>query len=319
MRRASPHLPAKRPEGRPALRVGLPRGLYYYLWPGLWPAFFRTLGAEVVLSARTSRASVERGSGISESEHCVPNKIFDAHLAELVERVDVLFVPRVLSMLPGHLSCPKLGPLPDMARAGLAGDTEVLTVDIDERKRPLERSLLELGRKTGASRREARRAAGAGLEAMDTWRARRARREARAAARLPGRRMLLVGHPYVVYDDWFAGPVSRALAQLGVAVETVSFAAPQVPRSFILWGVSNRIYHQLHGLDPTVYAGVVMLSTFQCGCDSMMTDPYRDLLRDQGVPLLLLVLDEHTGVAGVQTRLEAFVDSLAWQAETLTA
>ncbi len=264
MRNPTASLLAKRPA---ALRVGLPRGLYYYMWPGLWPTFFRTLGAEVVLSKKTSKATVERGSTVSESEHCMPNKVFDAHLASLVGEVDVLFVPRILSTLKGHLSCPKLGPLPDMARADLAEDTPVLTVDIDERRRPLERSLIGLAREMGATRKAAKEAARAGLAAMESWRGRRIRKEARAAQKLAGDRMLLVGHPYVVHDDWFAGPVTRTLTQLGVAIETVSFAAPDVPASFILWGVSNRILHQLQSLDPAEYSGVVMLSTFQCGCD----------------------------------------------------
>jgi len=300
-----------RPNGPAGLRIGLPRALYYYMWPELWRAFFRALGTEPVVSRRTSRTTVERASAISEPEHCLPNKVFDAHVAELAGCVDLLFVPRILSTLKGHLSCPKLGPLPDAARADIARNTPVLAVDIDERKQPLAKTLVTLGRKLAAPRREAKAAASAGMQALANWRERqRARRDAAG----DGLRILVVGHPYVIHDSWFAGPVLRKLAQMDVTIELASFDAPEVPKSFIQWGICNRIYNQLSNLEPATCSGVVMLTTFQCGCDSMIMDPYREMTRSRGIPFMVLVIDEHTAAAGLDTRLEAFVDSLSWRA-----
>jgi benzoyl-CoA reductase/2-hydroxyglutaryl-CoA dehydratase subunit BcrC/BadD/HgdB len=39
---------------------------------------------------------------------------------------------------------------------------------------------------------------------------------------------------------------------------------------------------------------------------------YRGLLKDKGIPYMALVMDEHTAPAGLETRLEAFVDSIRW-------
>jgi Uncharacterized protein conserved in bacteria len=73
------------------------------------------------------------------------------------------------------------------------------------------------------------------------------------------------------------------------------------------------MYRKLQSLDMHVYAGVIQISTFNCGADSMMTERFRRMCKHNGVPYMLLMVDEHTGNAGVDTRLEAFVDSLSWQ------
>jgi len=67
--------------------------------------------------------------------------------------------------------------------------------------------------------------------------------------------------------------------------------------------------------DPDDWDGVIHLSSFNCGCDSIASTLYHDILREKELPVMTLVLDEHAGQAGVDTRLEAFVDSIKDQHE----
>ncbi|EFK96786.1 hypothetical protein LDC_1180, partial [sediment metagenome] len=53
----------------------------------------------------------------------------------------------------------------------------------------------------------------------------------------------------------------------------------------------------IYGLHPT---------NFGCGADSFIEHFYRHLMKPK--PYLILELDEHSAVAGVMTRLEAFKD-----------
>ena len=85
-------------------RIGLPMALFSYAYPGLWPAFFEALGYEVVSSGPTTRQIVESCGLVSETEHCLPVKLLDAHLDALTDRVDRVFVPRLLSMSRGLMS-----------------------------------------------------------------------------------------------------------------------------------------------------------------------------------------------------------------------
>ena len=54
--------------------------------------------------------------------------------------------------------------------------------------------------------------------------------------------------------------------------------------------------------------GMIYLSSFSCGIDSVVTELIKIELGD--FPFMVLKLDEHTGEAGYNTRLEAFADML---------
>ena len=296
-----------------SLRIGIPRALYYYSYPALWETFFREIGATPVVSERSTQKSVEIGSRISEAEHCLPAKLFDAHLTALLDDVDVLFVPRIISTLKGHLSCPKLGPLPDAAQADLARDARVLSVDIDENDKPLLETLVEIGRRLDVPKRRARAAGRVAIEAMDKARAHRTRmRKARPcdADALPP--FLVLGHPYTLHERFLTGPILRKLNSLGADVELVSFAGKDVQPELIRWGTSNKMFQRISALETGERAGVIQITTFNCGCDSMMIELFRSTLMEKKIPYLVIVLDEHTAAAGIETRLEAFVDSLGW-------
>lgn len=292
-----------------SLAIGIPRMFYYYIYPDLWETFFSELGMKPVVSRPSNSRTVEKASQISETEHCLPNKLFDAHLAELVGKVDMVFVPRVLSTIKNHLSCPKFGPLPDAARADIAHGTEVLSIDIDETARPLSESLMLLGKKLNMPKKRTVSAIKSALAAMEA-----AKKNMSRPFRKKGRpHFLLTGHPYTIHDNFIAGPILNKLESMGVDVELISFADDTPAKSYILWSTANAIYHKLNTISADEYDGVIQLSVFNCGCDSMMIDTYRHLVRGKNIPYMYIMIDEHSAQAGVDTRVEAFLDSLRWR------
>ena len=56
--------------------------------------------------------------------------------------------------------------------------------------------------------------------------------------------------------------------------------------------------------------GIIALSAFGCGPDSLMVDEIQYHAKQKNIPMLHLTIDEHTGEAGFITRLEAFTDML---------
>ncbi len=288
--------------------IGIPRALYYYLYPALWRTFFEQLGLRVVLSKPSAQKTIELAGLTSEAEHCLALKVLDAHLALLAGRVDALFVPRILSTLAGHMACPKLGALPDTARAGAAAGTDVLTIDIDERKSPIAETLHALAQMLGSDSAAGAAAAQTAIDAMAA-----ARREIAAAHAPAGPRLLLLGHPYILYDDFFSGRVIRKLESLQAGVELVAYGPAEVPETFIKWDTCAKMYKKLLTLTPDRYPGVIQLSSFNCGCDSIMMEFFRECLQNKGISYMVLVLDEHSSGGWIDTRLEAFVESLRWR------
>ena len=57
--------------------------------------------------------------------------------------------------------------------------------------------------------------------------------------------------------------------------------------------------------------GIILLSAFPCGPDAMVNELITR--RVKGVPMLNLVLDSQSGTAGVETRLESFIDIIRFQ------
>lgn len=56
--------------------------------------------------------------------------------------------------------------------------------------------------------------------------------------------------------------------------------------------------------------GIIFLCSFCCGPDSLIDEIMTRDAREAKMPYISLVLDEHSGQAGVITRIEAFVDMI---------
>jgi predicted nucleotide-binding protein (sugar kinase/HSP70/actin superfamily) len=69
--------------------------------------------------------------------------------------------------------------------------------------------------------------------------------------------------------------------------------------------IGETILYSRHGFD-----GVVQLAPFACIPEIVAKSIIPTVSRDFNIPVLTLFIDEQTGKAGVQTRLEAFVDLL---------
>ena len=57
--------------------------------------------------------------------------------------------------------------------------------------------------------------------------------------------------------------------------------------------------------------GIVLVSAFPCGPDSMTDDAIVRCI--QGKPVLNLTIDAQSGTAGLETRVESFIDILRYQ------
>ena len=65
-----------------------------------------------------------------------------------------------------------------------------------------------------------------------------------------------------------------------------------------------------HYLKDQKVDGIITITAFGCGPDSLMVERITRKAKQFGKPLLNLTIDEQTGEAGFITRLEAFVDML---------
>ncbi len=294
--------------------VGIPRGLLYYYYGDVWDGFFRRLGADPVVSPETTQSVIEAGGCIDEV--CLPVKAFFGHARALADKVDLLFLPRVVSAAAGHYSCPKIIGLPDIMRAALPGGPPLVapTVDLRSSRRSLLHAITGVGETLGRSP----------LYSLYAWQ--RAWREccrpnagAVAGDTADRPRIVLVGHPYILYDRQISMDVIGKLAGMGMDVVTPDRADPRAADQAASALPKNIFWHYCRSLAGAALAflaaspppdGMIFLTSFACGPDSLIGEQLRLQAGRRGVPFLLLALDEHTAEAGLVTRLEAFTDML---------
>ncbi len=298
-----------------AISVGIPRALLFHEFGELWQGFFNNLGVPVSVSAATTKTVLDRGASLAVDESCLPLKLYLGHAESLLGCSSHLFVPRIACYHRDYYLCAKFAGLPDIVRNtfGLSAD-RLIVPDVDGR-RPL----------CGVNAvRTAARAVGcstfAGLASL-----RRALASWRAQPRADGSRgvkVAVIGHSYILNDPFLGGEILALLA--GRAVATVT---PDDIPAGELYAEAGRFAPEVHwqlsaklagatrhfALRPDV-AGLVLVSCFGCGPDSLVNEYLeQQVLKACGKPYVIISLDEHTGRAGVATRVEAFWDLVEWR------
>ncbi|MGI1658585.1 MAG: acyl-CoA dehydratase activase-related protein [Desulfitobacterium sp.] len=130
-------------------------------------------------------------------------------------------------------------------------------------------------------------------------------------------RIALVGHSYLTYESYANMNLIQRLREKAqvLVVENVEATPIELQQSHlqkkIFWSHAKKIYGagSYYVEDPEI-DGLIYLSCFGCGTDSMTNDLLARRARQNQKPYMVLTLDEHTGEAGLVTRIEAFLDML---------
>ncbi|MDO5548662.1 MAG: acyl-CoA dehydratase activase-related protein [Eubacteriales bacterium] len=301
--------------------IGIPRALLYHRYGVQWTTFFEQLGLTCVLSPETDRAIMDQGTALSIDESCLSSKIFLGHVAALIGNCDAIFIPRIANYGEYRDMCTKFHALPDLTRHAFHDQAPcILDTEVDlTHKRPEKPAFLELGLRLGKTKKETLRAYDAACKAQERDEKQRAKALHVTLKKSSGLRILLVGHPYVLRDDYLGTQPARILTEMGA---TVLFAddwsrndARKACRSFsnmIPWMISRELVGAILSMKDKV-DGIVLLTAFPCGPDSMINEMIIRRIKDK--PILQLTLDAQSGTAGLETRLESFVDILHYKKE----
>jgi predicted nucleotide-binding protein (sugar kinase/HSP70/actin superfamily) len=136
--------------------IGIPRAVMFYRYFPLWRTFFERLGWRVMVSDGVSK----KEKIIYFEDSCLPMKLLVTHAVQLKDKVDHLFIPRLVSVHRTYIMCPKFRGAPDIVRLATEGNVSVIDETIDLRKggTSLLQSFLKIGEKLGTSRQESKRA-----------------------------------------------------------------------------------------------------------------------------------------------------------------
>lgn len=319
--------------------VGIPRGLFYYKYYPLWKTFFEELGAETIISDYTTKRILDDGIKSCVDEACLPVKLFHGHVLNLKDRVDYLFVPRLTSVSKNEYICPKFGGLPDMIRYSIKDLPLIIDTEVDLRKSKKNaiKAAFEVGSYFSGNKAAIKNAYVKALEKHVIYkeqlkngdlpcdllekRNKRPRFEILDAIESE-LNIALIGHSYNLNDSYINMDMISKLRSNNINVITVETIDNKIidektsvlPKR-LFWNFGSKaVGSALHILDTQDFDGIIYTMTFGCGVDSFVCDLVeRRIRRGSDIPFTVLTIDEHSGEAGMETRLEAFIDMIRWR------
>ncbi len=315
-------------------KIGIPYALYFYEYYPLWKEFLTRLGAEVILSQPTNKKILDLGIRSALSEVCLPVKIFYGHVLSLSEQVDYILIPRMVCIERGAFFCPKMIGLPDMVRSSLQDLPTQLSPIIDVRQSygTWKNSLMEVGKLITENSSEISRAF------SDSWKIFQQNYLANIVepnllfkssvqkniSDIPRRdieipvNIAVLGHDYLTNDSYVNMNLINKLKKMNVNVLTPEIVHPNIIKKQlkklykpIFWSLSRKVVGAAFYYFEKKVDGIIHLTSFECGEDSMVGE----LIHHQSqkypeVSFTEFVFDEHSGEAGINTRIEAFLDMI---------
>lgn len=318
------------------LKIGIPRGLWFYDYYPLWKTFYENLGAEVILSNPTNKQILDRGVKNTVDEACLPVKIFHGHVMDLKDKVDYIFVPKIMSVYEKEYICPKFCGLPEMVVHSIDGLPPLIDVEINFNKsrKNLDDTIYKFGSYITNDKSKIKRAYANALKSYENY------KNKIRIGHLPvdgkfidfhnnaisnlnsKKRIAVVGHTYNIYDSYSSMNVLNKLKENGVNIitpEMIDFKhinnyANELEKK-MFWSFGRKLLGtSMYFAETKNIDGIIYVSSFGCGIDSIIQDLFeRKSRRDGKIPFLLLTIDEHTGEAGINTRIEAFLDMIDWR------
>ncbi|SMC16982.1 CoA-substrate-specific enzyme activase, putative [Desulfacinum hydrothermale DSM 13146] len=311
----------KSPSARNASRptVGVPLGLHALEWGPFWVRLLAGLGLRVVVSPPTDTRMVRAGLESMTAETCFPVKVFHGHVRFLAHKCHYLFLPNVIDM-PGPrpdeagMFCPLVESSQYMVRAALGlDDGHIIRPTLYLREGPdalapaVHRSLPA---SLGCSPEQVARAVRQAWDYQKTFRERLLEAGRDYLERIPHGEpvWIITGRPYNLHDSRLNLQLGRHLARLGIWAMPADMIAvddedlSDFPRMY--WGLGARILRTAKKIARTPTWFGVHMTNFSCGADSFLEHFYKHVLTHK--PALILELDEHSAVAGMLTRVEAY-------------
>jgi predicted nucleotide-binding protein (sugar kinase/HSP70/actin superfamily) len=317
-----------------AKRIGICRALHAFHHYAFWRTLLTELGWEVVLSTPTDRAAIEQGVRLSPSELCLPAKAFLGQVARLKDQVDVLFLPRIVCtrvVNDWFFGCPKAIALPDLTRAVFDSLPPIVEPILDDRlctqQRAFRSAIADFDHQ--ADYRRAFRRASAAAE-VATQRTREdssplhmfseQRTKDGGPETADGKHVVrigVIGHSYLLFDSGLSLDLLDKIRQAGarpiVVFPTDTEVESESERDNVLsWYYELELLASARRLlEIERVDGLLLVTSFACGTGAVTNELIqRKAVHRHGVPTILVLLDEHTGEAGIVTRVESFVDVL---------
>ncbi|HWQ72334.1 MAG TPA: acyl-CoA dehydratase activase [Desulfitobacteriaceae bacterium] len=284
----------------------------------LYYNFFHKLGLEVVMPGKADLK--EKTVVKKDSAFCYPVNLAHEYFKELLKLdVDYIFLPHVKGMyvensIPISLTCPLVqGESYYLKTTFGTGSKKILSpvLDFAQGYEHLSAKFSEIGQALGFDKNQALSAYRYACDIQNSFfkECKETGRDFLSALEKTGEKaVVLFGRPYnALVKDGNMG-IPEKFASRGYKIIPYDFLPleEEEPQVKMYWSMGQMILKaaKLVARHPQLFG--TYITNFSCGPDSFIISYFRNLMGDK--PSLTLELDSHTADAGIDTRIDAFID-----------
>ena len=198
------------------IKIGIPRSLYYYYFGTLLVKFFENLGCDVIVSPKTNKEIINDGIKYGYSEMCMSLKIFIGHINYLKDKCDYIVIPRIDNYGSNDQTCTNFLSLFDIINNMF--DLNILNFNIDYKNGEDEiKGFIKMGVDLKYNYSAIINAYNkAKIEAMNEET--RLIRKNNYNLNSDNVKVLIVSHPYNIYDDFVGKPIIEILKKNEISI-----------------------------------------------------------------------------------------------------
>ena len=318
--------------------IGIPRAMSYYWNYPFYYGFFTSLGIKPILSDKTTTRIIDMGVEKVVSDTCFPIKVYLGHLLNLLEKgCDTIFVPSFQSFGYKINNCSKIRGLPEIVRNVIDKPFRMIEPTIDKTEGiSLKNFCFDIAHDFDIYDEDIINSAiKSGWTVYNNFRKMTnigINYDKALNFAINGKLVLkpesddvpkllsvaIMAHGYNLFDERVSMNLIKKLEKMGVRVYTsLNVDSDDALNSIRELGEIQYWANELELTGTAAYYmlnkkidGILALSAFGCGPDSLMAEEISYHAKERNIPMIHLNIDEHTGEAGYNTRIEAFVDML---------
>ncbi len=293
------------------IKIGIPRALLYYRHHILWKNFFEKLNCQVILSPDTNKDIIQLGKKYSIDESCLSSKVYMGHIAYLIDKCDYILVPRISDYGKDEKVCIKFSGLYDIVKNTFP-HISLLNYNIEESHHHKESfAFLKMGLKLSKNPFKVIYAYYYAHHKEKKYQQELMQSQTNNMKNNK-LKILIIAHPYNIYDKYIGYPITNFLKENNIDIiyadrldKKIAIEYSQELSPTLYWTYSKEIIGAINYYQQAV-DGIIFLTSFPCGPDSLVNELL--IRKIKNIPITNILIDESTAEAGLQTRLESFID-----------
>lgn len=295
------------------MQIGIPKSFAYINISNIFVDYIKELDPELKIKIidKTNKEILDLGVKKTIEEVCLPFKIFVGYIEKLIENnIKIILTPRITALDKAKYSCPKIIGVVDFLKTQYP-DIHFISPEINNYSNDnMFKFLIELGEYITNDKNKIKKVA-----------AKYCRKSFRSNENIKKieNSLLLVGHEYLLYDNYIIEPSIKIIQESifnFIRIYDVNIYNRQnfaLPKGFF-WESADSIINNLYYILANYnIVGIIYFMSFGCGIDSVLFEIIKNIAEVKNLPIINIVIDEHSGYIGYHTRIEAFLDMIEWR------